>query len=158
MVRHPTRGPFPLTPANVKIELLKTYQTEPALEAARDISHQRLRHNLHIGRFAGVIPRRFGTMQAIKNHQNGITSGVRHHIGYDYIFDGNDGNWSVLAITLPVGDYTRELRHQHHCRFVEAMGGTMVNDVNVGELCCSEGKWLISRYSSRFRVKLSTNW
>jgi hypothetical protein len=155
MVRHPTRGPFPLTPANVKIELLKTYHTEPALEAARDSSHQRLRRNLHIGRPHGVILRRFGTMQAVKNHRFGHNdTGYRHHIGYDYIFDGNDGSWSVLVLSLPVDLDTRELRHRHLCRFVEAMGGTMVNDVNVGELCCSESKWLICRYSNRFRVKL----
>jgi hypothetical protein len=49
MVRHSNRGPFPLALANVNIELLKTYQTEPALEAARDSSHQRLRTNLLIG-------------------------------------------------------------------------------------------------------------
>ena len=148
MVRDSTRGPFPLTPENVKIELLKTYQTEPALEAARDGSHQRLRHNLHIGRPVGVIPRQFGTMQAVKNHRLG------HHIMYEYIFDGNDGNWSVLVLGVAVDVYTRRQRHQLLRGFVEAMGGTMVNDVNVGELCCSESKWLICRYSSRFRVKL----
>jgi hypothetical protein len=150
MVSYSNRGPFPLTAANVKIELLKTYRTDPALEAARDSSHQRLRTNLHIGRPAGVIPRRFGTMQAVKNHRFG------HHIMYDYIFDANDGNWSVMVLSTSVDIYTRWLRHRHLWRFVEAMGGTMVNDVNVGELCCSDGKWLICRYSSRFRVKLAT--
>jgi hypothetical protein len=149
MVRHSNRGPFPLTPENVKIELLKTYPTEPALEAARDSSHQRLHRNLHIGRPAGVIPRRLGTMQAIKNHR------LEHHIMYDYIFDENDGNWSVPVLSTSVDKYTPWLRHQHLRRFVEAMGGTMVNDVNVGELCCSESKWLICRYSSMFRVKLA---
>jgi len=73
---------------------------------------------------------------------------------YEYIFDGNDGNWSVLVLGVAVDVYTRRQRHQLLRGFVEAMGGTMVNDVNVGELCCSESKWLICRYSSRFRVKL----
>jgi len=134
MVLHSNRGPFPLTPENVKIELLKTYQTEPALEAARDISHQWLRARFLTRRVVGVVPRRFGTMQAVKNHRFGPV-----YIRYANIFDGNDGNWSVLVI----GDRTGK---QQLWRFVEVKDGTIVNEENVGELCCSKNKWLISRY------------